>query len=87
MILDDVLFAIILAGIGLSGAYLRAELVVHRRVTAVERRRELVRRELHCVRVAQPYAPFATRKRVRSGRECAAAAITRSRDACSNCGS
>lgn len=86
MILDDVLFAIILAGIGLSGAYLRAELVVHRRVTAVERRRELVRRELHCVRVAQPHAPFAARKLFRSGRACAAGAITRSRDACSNCG-
>ena len=61
MILDDVLFAIILAGIGLSGAYLHAELIAHRRVTAVERRRELVQRELHSARVARPYAPFAAR--------------------------
>lgn len=61
MLLDDLLFAIILAGIGLSGAYLRAELVVHRRVTEVELRRELVQRELHSARVAQPYAHHAAR--------------------------
>jgi hypothetical protein len=51
MRLDDLLFAIILAGIGLSGAYLRAELVLHRRTTALRRARELVQREVHAKRV------------------------------------
>jgi hypothetical protein len=47
----DLLFAIILAGIGLSGAYLRAELVLHHRTTALQRARELVQREVHATRV------------------------------------
>ena len=51
MILDDLLFAIILAGMGLSGAYLRAELVLHRRMAALQRARELVQREVHAERV------------------------------------
>jgi hypothetical protein len=49
--MDDILIAIILAGIGLSGAYLRAELVLHRRLTAALRRREVLQRELHIQRV------------------------------------
>ena len=49
--IDDLLFAIILAGIGLSGAYLRAELILHRRMAALQRARELVRREVHAKRV------------------------------------
>src|ERR1700685_2774892 len=49
--IDDLLFAIILAGIGLSGAYLRAELVLHRNTTAVQRARELAQREVHAKRV------------------------------------
>jgi hypothetical protein len=49
--IDDLLFAIILAGIGLSGAYLRAELASHRRATALQRARELVQREVHAKRV------------------------------------
>jgi hypothetical protein len=48
--IDDLVFAIIVAGIGLSGAYLRAELVLHRRTTAVQRVRELVQREVHAKR-------------------------------------
>ena len=51
MSIDDLLFAIILAGIALSGAYLRAELVLHRRATALRRARELVQREVHAKRV------------------------------------
>ena len=51
MSIDDLLFAIIIAGIGLSGACLRAELVLHRRTTAVRRERELVQREVHAKRV------------------------------------
>jgi hypothetical protein len=49
--IDDLLFAIIIAGIGLSGAYLRAELVLHRRTTTLQRARELVQREIHAERV------------------------------------
>jgi hypothetical protein len=49
--IDDLLFAIILAGIGLSGAYLRAELSLHRRTTALQRARELLQREVHAKRV------------------------------------
>ena len=51
MSIDDLLFAIIVAGMGLSGAYLRAELVLHRGTTALQRARELVQREAHAKRV------------------------------------
>jgi hypothetical protein len=51
MSLDDLLFAIIIIGIGLSGAHLRAELVSHRRMTALRRAREFVQREVHAKRV------------------------------------
>jgi hypothetical protein len=51
MSIDDLLFAIILAGIGLSGAHLRAELDLHRRTTTVQRARELLQREVHAKRV------------------------------------
>ena len=51
MNIDDLLIAIIIAGIGLSGAYLRAEVLLHRRLTAAKRSRELVERELHNTRV------------------------------------
>jgi hypothetical protein len=49
--MDDLLITIIVAGIGLSGAYLRAELVLHRRTTALQRARELVQREVRAKRV------------------------------------
>jgi hypothetical protein len=51
MSLDYLLFAIILAGIGLSVAYLRAELSLHRRMTELQRARELLQREVHAKRV------------------------------------
>lgn len=51
MILDYLLFAIILAGLGLSGAYLRAELVSYRGTTALQRARELVQREIRAMRL------------------------------------
>jgi hypothetical protein len=59
MSIDDILIAIIMAGIGLSGAYLRAQLVLHRRTTALQRARELVQREVHAkrVRLAQNARP------------------------------
>ena len=61
--IDDLLVAIILAGIALSGAYLRAELVLHRRTTALQRARELVQREVHAkrVRLGQNDAPGQSR--------------------------
>jgi hypothetical protein len=48
---DDLLIAIIIAGLGLSGTYLRAEFVLHRRSKAAEGRKELAWRELHIKRV------------------------------------
>jgi hypothetical protein len=51
MTFDDLLFAIIIAGLGLSGAYLRAELLSHRRLTAAQRKSELLHLELHTNRV------------------------------------
>ncbi len=50
MILDDLLIALIIAGMGISGAYLRAELLLHRRLTAVQRIRQLQQRQLHNTR-------------------------------------
>jgi hypothetical protein len=49
--MDNLLIAIIIAGLGLSGAYLRAELLLHRRLTALQRARELLQREVHAKRV------------------------------------
>jgi hypothetical protein len=48
--MDDLLFAIIIGGIGLSVAYLRAELVLSQEFKAAERRKELALRELHTTR-------------------------------------
>src|ERR1700690_4111113 len=49
--IDYLLFAIILAGIGLSAVYLRAELLLHRKLNVLRRSRELVQREFHAKRV------------------------------------
>jgi hypothetical protein len=43
---DDVLFGLILCGIGLAGACFRSEYVLLRKLRAVERRKERVMREL-----------------------------------------
>jgi hypothetical protein len=48
---DDLLIAMIIAGIGLSGAYLRAECVLHRRFKAAERKKLIVQRELYAHRL------------------------------------
>jgi hypothetical protein len=48
--IDDLLFAIILAGIGLSVAYLRAEYVSYRGFKATEHKKWIVQRELHAKR-------------------------------------
>ena len=53
MNLDDLLLAIIIAGIGLSVAYLRAELVLHRRLTGTLHRREVLQYKLHIKRVPE----------------------------------
>jgi hypothetical protein len=50
--MDDLLIAMIIAGIGLSVAYLRAELVLHRRMTAAQGKREVLHIELHTKRVS-----------------------------------
>jgi hypothetical protein len=51
MIVDDLLFAIIFAGIGLSVAYVRSELLLHRRTVAFQRSRHLRYRE---IRISAP---------------------------------
>jgi hypothetical protein len=51
MSVDDLLIAIIIGGIGLSGAYVRAEFMLWRRNKAAERRREVCLRELHAHRL------------------------------------
>lgn len=51
MSIDDLLIALIISGIGLSGAYLRADLALHRRLTSVERTREVLQSELHVKRL------------------------------------
>jgi hypothetical protein len=48
--MDDLQIAMIIAGIGLSIAYLRAELVVRQEFKAAERKKELALRELHITR-------------------------------------
>ena len=50
MSIDDLLIGTIIAGVGLSGTYLRAEFVLHLRFKAAERRKELVWREVHANR-------------------------------------
>jgi hypothetical protein len=51
MSIDDLLLVIIIAGIGLSGAYLRAEMDFHRRMMAAQRDREIQHLELHTKRL------------------------------------
>ena len=51
MHLDDLLFAIIIIGIGLSGVYLKAEYDLHVRRRTAERRTGIVLRDLHSSRV------------------------------------
>jgi hypothetical protein len=48
--MDDLLIAMIIAGIGLSIAYLRAELVVRQEFKAAEQKKELALRERHITR-------------------------------------
>jgi hypothetical protein len=48
--MDDLLITIIVVGIGLSIAYLRAELVWRQEFKATERKRKLALRELHITR-------------------------------------
>ena len=51
MSLDDLLIAIIIAGMGLTVAYLRAEYVLHRGSKAAEHKKLIVQRELHANRL------------------------------------
>jgi hypothetical protein len=49
---DDILFGLILCGIGLAGACFRSEYVLLRELRATERRRERIMRELHLKRLS-----------------------------------
>jgi hypothetical protein len=51
MVIDVLLLAIIVAGIGLSIVYLRAEYVLHRRFKAAEQKISVVQHELHINRL------------------------------------
>ncbi len=48
---DDLFIAIIIAGTGLTVAYLRAEYVLHRKFKAAEHKKLIVQRELHANRL------------------------------------
>jgi hypothetical protein len=48
--MDDLLIVMIIAGIGLSVAYLRAELGLRQEFKAAKRKKELALRELHITR-------------------------------------
>jgi hypothetical protein len=52
MSFDDVLFGLILCGIGLAGACFRMEYVLLREIRAIERRRERAMRELQIKRLS-----------------------------------
>jgi hypothetical protein len=62
MNLDDLFIAIIIAGMGLSVEYLRAEYVLHRGFKAAEYKRLIVQRELHAdwLKTAQKVSSVAT---------------------------
>jgi hypothetical protein len=47
MNIDDVLFGIIVCGIGLAGACFRSEYVLRRELRAAQRRKEGILRKLH----------------------------------------
>jgi len=49
---DDVLFGLILCGIGLAAACFRSEYLLRRELRAAERRKEGVMRELHLERLS-----------------------------------
>jgi hypothetical protein len=51
MIVDDFLLAMIIAGLGLAGAYLRAEYALHLRSKTAERSKKRARHDLHAARV------------------------------------
>jgi hypothetical protein len=63
MIIDEVLLMTIIAGLGLSVAYLRAECVLHRGFKAAEHKKLIVLHELHAarLRLEQTDEPVASR--------------------------
>jgi hypothetical protein len=63
MSMDDLLIAIIAAGFGFSVAYIRAELVLHRQMTAAERWRELVQRRSYARRAGIEQSDVSIRPR------------------------
>jgi hypothetical protein len=65
MSLDDLLIAIIIIGIGLSGGYLKAEYELHVRLRTAERKTGVVLHDLHTcrVRIEQNGIPVHVRSR------------------------
>jgi hypothetical protein len=63
MIIEEVLLTTIIAGLGLSVAYLRAEYVLHRGFKAAEHKKLIVLHELHAarLRLEQTDEPVASR--------------------------
>jgi hypothetical protein len=53
MSFEDFLIVIVVAGIVLSGAYIRAEYILWRQFAAAERQRDSTLRELHAARLSQ----------------------------------
>jgi hypothetical protein len=64
MSMDDLLFVQVIGGIGLSLAYLRAEYLSHRRLTAARRRRESVMRKLHMAKARLDPIDIARHQRI-----------------------
>jgi hypothetical protein len=57
MSFDIVLMAIVVGGLGLSAAYVRAEYINWREQGAAKRRRESALRELHAARLSEQQTP------------------------------
>jgi hypothetical protein len=66
MSLDDLLIAIIIAGMGLSGVYLKAEYALHVRLKTAQRRTEGVLQALHTFQVRSEWSSVSVRIRTRA---------------------
>jgi hypothetical protein len=58
MNLDDVLFGLIVCGIGLAGACFRSEYVLLRQFKETQRSKERIMRKLHLKRLSAPAQPI-----------------------------
>jgi hypothetical protein len=78
---DDVLFGLILCGIGLASACFKSEYVLLRELRATERRKERVLRELHLERLSQPFRSSAAQTAVVNAAQLMIDAVARPEDA------